>query len=80
MTPRVETFAKQRDLAVPTTDRSNRSVSELQQECRDRNVDHRAKDRKPTLIEKLRAADLADFSRSKLTPRQQRRIRKKGLA
>lgn len=78
MTTRTETYLKQRAISSDSPKRDKMTVAELTAECVNRGVTTKSKDTKETLMRRLRVADLDDASK-KLTPRQLRRIKKKGM-
>ena len=62
-----------------TKDRSDAKVDDLKAECRERSIATKSKETKGSLIEKLEDRDLLDSAVRGCTPRQMRRIRKRGL-
>jgi hypothetical protein len=75
---RLATYARQRGVDAPVSERNDKKVPELQAECLNRGIDFTTKERKGTLIEKLE-----EFDRTRVIPRltfrQQRRLRKAGI-
>lgn len=73
---RLQAYARQTNVKLIIEARKDKTVPELQAECLQRGIEFRTKDTKTVLIDKLANADIM-AARSKLTAKQQRRLRRK---
>lgn len=75
---RIKTYARQRGVAVDTPELSSGTTAEMKDELTRLGISFPSKATKPVLLALVTKAHSREIDISRLTPRQQRRIRKKG--